>query len=182
MNENLPKKFNGRETHSVDAKGRMTMPSRFREIVLESSSGKDAPILVVVPWFGECVRVFPINRWRSWVGGVEEALVRADAFGYGEDESDLRRLLYGLAQEVAMDGFGRFVLPQHVREGAGVLAEACWLGLGDFMEIWSPERLDARLGGENARRLRALMVAISARPPAEKAAGDATRQEVNAST
>jgi len=172
------KKFTGREHHSVDAKGRSSMPSRFRELILESSSGKDAPNLVVIPWFGECVRVYPVNRWRVWIAELETVLSSVDAFGYGEDESDLRRLVYGQAQEVVMDGFGRFMLPQHAREEAGIAGECHWLGLGDFLEMWNPERLDARLLGDNAKRLRARLRELSARSSAARAPSDGLHPEV----
>ena len=152
--------FTGREHHGVDAKGRASMPARFRDVIFETATAAEASRLVIVPWFGECVRVFPVARWRAHMARLEARLIDLDSFGYGEDESDLRRLIYGLAIEVPMDGHGRFVLPQHVRDEAGIEREAFWLGLGDYLELWRPERLQDRLSGDNARRLRARLVEL----------------------
>ena len=155
--------FTGREHHTVDAKGRASMPARFRDVILETSTAAEASRLMVMPWFGECVRVYPHNRWRTRMHALEAQLSEIDSFGYGEDESDLRRLIYGMAIEIGMDGHGRFVIPQHVREEAGIDREIYWVGLGDFLELWNPERLHERLSGENARRLRARLVDLFSR-------------------
>ncbi len=153
-----PMTFTGREHHGVDAKGRASMPARFRDVIFETATAAEASRLVVVPWFGECVRVFPVAGWRARTAKLEGKLSDLDSFGYGEDESDLRRLIYGMAIEVPMDGHGRFVLPQHVRDEAAIDREIYWVGLGDFLELWNPERLHERLSGENAKRLRSRLV------------------------
>ncbi len=121
---------------------------------------------MLMPWFGECVRIYPINRWQKRLQALESQLNKIDSFGYGEDESDLRRLIYGMAIEIGMDGHGRFVIPQHVREDAGIDREIYWVGLGDFLECWNPERLQDRLSGDNARRLRARLVSLFSRDDA----------------
>ena len=161
--------FTGREHHGVDAKGRASMPARFRDVIFETATAAEASRLVIVPWFGECVRVFPVARWHAHMAKLEAKLSDLDSFGYGEDESDLRRLIYGLAIEVPMDGHGRFVLPQHVRDEAGIGREVFWLGLGEFLELWNPESLQERLSGDNARRLRQRLVEMLVGTPTEQA-------------
>lgn len=143
------------------------MPARFRDVILETSTAAEASRLMIMPWFGECVRVYPVNRWQKRLHSLEAQLTELDSFGYGEDESDLRRLIYGMASEIGMDGHGRFVFPQHVREEAGIDREMFWVGLGDFLECWNPERLHERLSGENARRLRARLVSLFGRNKAD---------------
>ena len=157
--------FTGREHHTMDAKGRASMPTRFREVINETSTASDASRLMVMPWFGERIRIYPQNRWADRMDSLEVQLLRVDSFGYGEDESDLRRLIYGMAIELSMDGHGRFVIPQHVRDEAGVEREFYWVGLGEFLEVWDPTRLHARLSGENARRLRARFATLLSRSP-----------------
>ncbi|MFT6398299.1 MAG: division/cell wall cluster transcriptional repressor MraZ [Bradymonadia bacterium] len=151
------------------------MPARFRDVIFETATAAEASRLVVVPWFGECVRVFPVAGWRARTAKLEGKLSELDSFGYGEDESDLRRLIYGMAIEVPMDGHGRFVLPQHVRDEAAIDREIYWVGLGDFLELWNPERLHERLSGENAKRLRSRLVEMLTLPKA----GAPQRQEEN---
>jgi MraZ protein len=172
--------FTGREHHTVDAKGRASMPARFREVIEGTSVASNASRLMIVPWFGECVRIYPFDRWRDRLQALEKRLAELDTFGYGEDESDMRRLIYGMAIEIGMDGHGRFVFPQHVRDEAGFDREIYWVGLGDFIEVWDPERLHERLSGENARLLRKRLTALFSRDTGSSATGDDGHRAVEA--
>lgn len=153
-------RFTGRERHTVDAKGRLTMPLRFRETILESARAKDANQLVMVPWFDECVRVFPLQSWSEHIVRMEQQLEGVDSFGYSEEESDLRRLVFGLATTVPMDGHGRFVLPADLRDLSEIERDVLWMGIGSCLELWNPHRLATQLGGERARTLRALLADV----------------------
>lgn len=133
------------------------MPLRFRETILDEVRARDANHLVMVPWFDECVRVFPIDGWNEHVVRMEEQLEGIDSFGYSEEESDLRRLVFGLATSVQMDGHGRFVLPSDLRDLAGIERDVLWMGIGSCLELWNPGRLSNQLGGDRARSLRSLL-------------------------
>ncbi len=165
-----PMHFTGREHHSVDAKGRVSMPLRFRDVIFQSATAATASQLMLVPWFGECIRIFPVSCWEARMRVLEETLTEIDSFGYGEDESDLRRLIYGMAIEAQMDGHGRIVLAQHLRDEATIARDVYWVGLGDFLELWDPARLHERLSGENARRLRARLADLRRRRSSESGA------------
>jgi len=157
--------FRGRERHTVDAKGRTSMSARFRELLHDALPAKVANHLVLVPWFGECVRVYPVGVWDRMVDAFEERLSEFDGFDAGEDESDLRRVIYGGAIDVHMDGHGRLVLPKHVREEIGIEREVYWVGAGRFLELWDPDALHARLGGDRATHLRRQLAALGRRRP-----------------
>ncbi|MFT4704854.1 MAG: MraZ protein [Bradymonadia bacterium] len=147
-------RFSGRERHTVDAKGRLSMPLRFRETVFEHAKAKDASTLVLVPWFDECIRVFPKTTWAERLNHMEAQLEHVDSFGYSEEESDLRRLIFGMATPVQMDGHGRIVLPVDLREVAQIERDLYWVGIGSCLELWNPDRLTTQLGGDRARTLR----------------------------
>ena len=82
-------RFTGRERHSVDAKGRLSMPKHFRDAIYEEAHAKTANLLVMVPWFDECVRVFPLATWSDRIAQMEQQLLGFDTLGYSHEESDL---------------------------------------------------------------------------------------------
>lgn len=149
--------FRGRERHAVDAKGRTSMPARYREVLQETYPARRAGQLVVVPWFEPCLRVFPLGLWERQQERFDRAFGESDLFGLDEGDSDFRRFVYGSAMDLQLDGNGRLLLAADLREHAGIEGEVYWVGLGPVLELWAPERLRARLGGERAERIRRQM-------------------------
>lgn len=158
---------------AVDAKGRTSMPARYRELLEETLPAKQARQLVVVPWFDGCLRVFPLQVWEDKQAAFDERLADADVFQLDEQESDLRRFLYGLAIDTQLDGQGRILLPSDLREHADLGRETYWVGVGEFLELWQPEAFNARFTREKAAALRAIM-----RRDKGQADGDASTGEV----
>lgn len=150
------------------------MPKHFRDAIYDEAHAKTANLLVMVPWFDECVRVFPLDTWAERVAQMEQQLLGFDTLGYSHEESDLRRLIFGTATTVQMDGHGRIVLPAELREGASIERDVYWVGLGSCLELWAPEKLRAQLGAERVRALRERLVEIGRRAPALPASGDGT--------
>ncbi|QJA05766.1 division/cell wall cluster transcriptional repressor MraZ [Thermosulfurimonas marina] len=127
--------FRGRFRHALDEKGRLSIPSRFREILRQRYGGA----VLVVTRHPECLVAYPWEEWRK----VEERLLRLP-----QDLPEVRlylRYFLGSAEECALDRQGRILLPAHLREAAGLNREAEILGLLDRFEIWAPERLEARM-------------------------------------
>lgn len=141
------------------------MPARFRDVLDEHLPAKVASQLVLVPWFGECVRVYPLGAWEAKVTAFEDRLGESDSFDAGDDEADLRRLLYGAAIDVQMDGHRRFVLPKYLREEIGIDREVLWVGTGPFLELWDPAALTARLSGDRAAELKRTLASLGRRRP-----------------
>ena len=150
------------------------MPKHFRDAIYEEAHAKTANLLVMVPWFDECVRVFPLATWSDRIAQMEQQLLGFDTLGYSHEESDLRRLIFGTAITVQMDGHGRIVLPADLRESASIERDVFWVGLGSCLELWAPEKLRAQLGVDRVRALRARLVAIGRRAPALPRPGDST--------
>lgn len=139
---------------SVDAKGRSSMPARFREILEETYPARRAKQLVLVPWFDGCVRVFPVAVWDEKQAEFDERFGELDVFQLDEDEADLRRFIYGLAQDVQLDAQGRVLLTSDVREHAAIDREVYWIGIGPVLELWSPEKFNERFTASRAAAFR----------------------------
>ncbi len=118
--------FTGEYRHTVDAKGRVAIPARFR-LQLEEGA-------VVVRWLGGCAAIFP----RSAFEGVASKFISQDLGN--ESATAVSRFIFSSAFEVERDGQGRMVLPGPVREWARLKTEAVFVGQWDRVEIWAPEK------------------------------------------
>ena len=91
----------------------------------------------------------------------ETRVAEAEALGQGDDESDLRRLLYGGAMDVQLDAHGRLVLPHTIRKEVGISTEVYWTTGGNYLELWNPERLHAHESVARQETLRTQFAALS---------------------
>lgn len=125
--------FRGQFVHSIDAKGRISLPSRLRDQVRES----DEKRLVITPApFDQCLHVYPLAAWEAFeermaeLPSMDPHLVR------------FRRLYVSAATECELDKANRILVPPLLREKAGLGKEALWAGVGRFIELWSKPRFD----------------------------------------
>ncbi len=121
--------LSGRHTHSVDHKGRLFIPSKFRKKVL---TGKRR-IVVVTRGFDKCLSIYALAVWREF----EKKLLtlpqskRRNRF--------IVRYFLENKEEVAVDGQGRIKVPQHLLDYADIERAVVIAGVGDRIEIWNPE-------------------------------------------
>ena len=120
--------FTGEYRHSVDEKGRIAVPSKFRA-QLEGGA-------FVSRWIDACLAIFPRGEWDGLAARVA-ALPLADA-----SSRTFQRFIFAGAFEVDLDRQGRIVLPVSLRGFAGLEAEAVIVGSRDHAEIWAPARWD----------------------------------------
>jgi MraZ protein len=118
--------FTGEYRHSVDAKGRVAIPARFR-LQLEEGA-------VVVRWLDGCAAVYPRAAFEALASKVS-VLPLAD-----EKARSVSRFLSSSAFDVERDSQGRIVLPGAIRDWAALGTEAVLVGAWDHVEIWSPDR------------------------------------------
>lgn len=121
--------FRGINNPALDAKGRMAMPARYREKLMESCAGR----LVVTVYPDGCLLVYPLHEWE----GVEEQLNALP--GMNKKARSMQRLLVGYATEVELDGQGRFLLPTMLREFASLSKKCVLIGQGKKFEIWDEQ-------------------------------------------
>ena len=121
--------FRGINNLALDAKGRMAMPSRYRERLLEGCGGR----LVVTVDRDHCLLVYPLPEWEI----IEAKLVELPSLN--KQARLLQRLLIGHATECEMDGQGRILVPTMLREFAGLTKKMVLIGQGKKFEIWDEE-------------------------------------------
>jgi MraZ protein len=141
--------FVGDHTHAVDTKNRVAIPSSFRR---SFPTGTDDRVVLLRGASG-CIEAHVRPEWRVHVTRLRNLDL------YNEQDLVLRRLWLPGANEIELDGQGRVLLPKKLTDLAGIGAEARFVGLGPFFEIWSPARFDeyvaqnARLYDELIKRL-----------------------------
>ena len=124
--------FRGINNISVDAKGRMAMPARYRERLLELCGGR----LVVTVDRDHCLLVYPLPEWEI----IEAKLNELPSLN--KQARLLQRLLIGYATELELDGQGRILLPARLRDFANLQKKAVLIGQGKKLEIWDEETWD----------------------------------------
>jgi MraZ protein len=123
--------FAGEFAHSLDEKGRLAVPAKFRGRFREGA--------VVTRWMGECLAVWPAKSWAALNADIAKR-PRTDPAA-----SRFRQFLLGSAHEGEPDTQGRLTLPQHLREYAHVKDEAVVVGISDHLEVWEPGRWRANI-------------------------------------
>lgn len=127
--------FTGEYRHSIDDKGRVAVPARFR--------GELAGIAFVSRWIDGCLAIFPKDEWNALAERVG-ALHQTDA-----SARNFARFLFSGAIEVELDRQGRAVVPAYLRQFAGLNGEAVVVGARDHLELWQPDRWAAYSAGMN---------------------------------
>jgi len=129
--------FRGQFVHSVDAKGRISLPARFRDVLL---ADKDARFVLTPALFDPCLHLYPMVAWQEFEQKVSE-LPSLDP-----NAVRFRRMYVSAAVECELDKAGRVLVPPHLRERAQLdKSEALWAGMGRILELWSRARWDAAL-------------------------------------
>ena len=139
--------FIGSATHKLDAKGRVSLPSDFRD-VLEAHGCRDRFVLVPASDGTDCHIAFTESghaRLVEHLGSGEEA------FESEEEERETRRRYIWNAKPVAVEDTGRFVLSQDLRAALGLADQVRFVGDGQTFQIWEPARFDALHGAAEGR-------------------------------
>ena len=130
--------FQGATALSLDAKGRLAVPARHRDALLDASrvgnaSGADGGTLVLTAHPHGCLLLYPLPAWEP----IRDKILQAPSFN--RDSQALKRLLVGMAREDSLDAAGRLLVAPELRDHAQ-LEKTVWLvGMGSHFEIWSDE-------------------------------------------
>lgn len=119
--------FRGEYSLSLDAKGRLAIPSRYRERLMEDCGGK---LIVTISLLERCLVVYPYPRWQR----IEDEL--KDLPALDSQAQAINHLLIGHAVDCDMDGNGRVLLSQALRKFAGLDKRIMMVGQVDKFEIW----------------------------------------------
>ena len=125
--------FTGEYRHTIDGKGRVAVPARFRAQLDDGA--------FVSRWLDNCLAIFPRAAWDDLAAKVA-ALPTGNA-----SAREFGRFLFGSAFEVELDAQGRLLLPGTLRTWSRLEGEAMVVGARDHAEIWTPARWDTYRGG-----------------------------------
>ena len=123
--------FRGRYQHTIDPKGRLSVPAKFRDAMAAYGEA-----LVVVP-NEHSLEVHPLEEWQR----MEEKLNTQSAFA--REVREISRLYISRAKDVVLDGAGRILLPPDTRKQAGLEKDVTLVGGGRRMfEVWDRQRFE----------------------------------------
>jgi MraZ protein len=131
--------FRGRHSHTIDVKGRMSIPAAYRTELQRRSD--QAPVLTADR---ECLQLYPYDDWCDY-----EAKIVAQA-QVDPNARDYVRLVISGAVEAPIDKQGRILVPGYLREHANLKKDVTVCGVGLTVEIWDTTRLQSNLNQTQA--------------------------------
>ena len=120
--------FRGVQHINMDAKGRLAIPTRQREPLLSQCNGQ---IVVTIDTQSPCLVIYPLPEWER----IEQEVQSLP--GLKPAVKRFQRLVLGYATDVELDGNGRMLLPQPLREYAQADKKLVLVGQGNKLELWS---------------------------------------------
>ncbi|MEN8200193.1 MAG: division/cell wall cluster transcriptional repressor MraZ [Thermodesulfobacteriota bacterium] len=124
----IKSRFRSKSEHSLDAKGRLNFPSRFREVLAQYGS----EALVVTSW-KKHLRAFPVSEWET----IEDKLL-----DQGKEQPGMARfirLVLSGVTECHLDKQGRILLPAVLRSETRIGKDVILTGMRDWVEIWDKD-------------------------------------------
>jgi MraZ protein len=138
--------FRGSFTLTMDDKGRLALPARYREILLSENQGH---LICTIDLHDPCLLLYPLAEWEE----IEEKLKSLSSLN--PQERRLQRLLLGNATDCDMDKNGRILVPAPLRQHAGLSKNIRLVGQLNKFEIWDEaawhDRLTADIELEQAQ-------------------------------
>lgn len=123
--------FQGASSLSLDAKGRLSVPTRHRDALMAQAAGQ----LTITRHPHGCLMVFPRPEWESFRERIAQLPMAAQGW---------KRIFMGYAMDVDMDGTGRVLVSPELREAAGLSKDAILLGMGNHLELWDKTAYEAQ--------------------------------------
>ncbi|MDR2199035.1 MAG: hypothetical protein LBR53_06235 [Deltaproteobacteria bacterium] len=134
MLQGQPIVYSGEFFHSLDEKGRIILPSGLRYNVSQSDA-PDTLYALQVPGT-PCLTLYPKEKWFE----VAEKWSDPERFASMPEFMEIRRLMFSSMEKIQIDKSGRILVPQNLRERAGLVKNLAILGAYDKMEIWDEDR------------------------------------------
>ncbi len=132
--------FQGSLPINMDAKGRMAIPSKYRDPLAAACEGR---LIVTASPYERCLMIYPEPQWQvlsKQIAGLKNSHPATRR---------LQRLVLGNATEVELDSNGRILLPQILRDYANLDKKLVFVGLSDKAELWSEEGWNAQLDAQD---------------------------------
>lgn len=123
--------FQGASSLSLDAKGRLSVPTRHRDVLSITASGQ----LTITKHPHGCLMIFARPEWEKFRERINSLPMSAQWW---------KRIFLGNAMDVEMDTTGRVLVSPELRAAAGITKEAVLLGMGGYFELWDKATYDAQ--------------------------------------
>ncbi|MGB9673296.1 MAG: division/cell wall cluster transcriptional repressor MraZ [Anaerolineales bacterium] len=125
LKDKVEQMFLGQYFHSLDNKGRITVPMKYRELIANK--------VIITKGFDPNLLVMPPEVFENLASQVNEQ-------NYADPNARLlRRFLFSNGETAEVDKAGRILIPQYLRQKANLNTDVVIVGVGDFFEIWSAE-------------------------------------------
>ena len=119
--------FRGENKVTLDAKGRLAMPTRYREGLVEDAGGR---MVITIDHVERCLLIYTLPDWED----IERKISKLPALN--PVARSLQRLMIGHATDVELDAQGRLLVPPNLREYAGLTRDVVLSGQGTRFELW----------------------------------------------
>jgi MraZ protein len=123
--------FRGVQHINMDAKGRLAVPLRQRESLLAQSQGC---VVITIDTQSRCLTLYPLPEWER----IEAEIQSLPALNPAVKR--FQRLMLGYAADIELDGSGRVLLPQSLRDYAHLEKKVVLVGQGNKLELWSEDQ------------------------------------------
>lgn len=120
--------FRGFSTVTIDSKGRLAIPSRFRERLLDMADGR---LIQTLNPLDHSLWLYPLHDWEV----IEKKL--AELSDFDKQSRRTKQMMRGYASDCQLDSQGRILVPQELRDYADLQKQAVILGQGNKFEIWN---------------------------------------------
>ena len=117
--------FLGQYEHAIDDKGRLTIPAKYRDLLFEGA--------FITVGFDNNLMVLTSSAFNTISDRVNHMSMTAP------DVRDLKRMIFGQANQAEIDKAGRMLIPSYLRDLAGLKTNLIVVGMGDYFELWSSE-------------------------------------------
>jgi transcriptional regulator MraZ len=118
--------FRGRYDHTIDAKGRTSVPARYRDVLAAAGERR----IILTSALDPCLAAYTPAEWQAFEARLQALPLFDDAV------EKLKRIYVSGAVECEIDEVGRILVPPSLREHAGLRKDVRWAGLGRHAELW----------------------------------------------
>lgn len=124
--------FKGQYEHSVDNKGRVSIPAKLRKSLNPQAQERFTILRGLEP----CLYLYPEDEWQK----VEDQLSQINSFT--KEGRTVKRNFLRFAEDLSLDNQNRIPLPSQLMDWAGIDGKAIFIGSGERIEVWSPQKLE----------------------------------------
>ena len=144
--------FRGRYEHTIDAKGRTSLPARYRDVL----AGMGERRIILTNALDKCLNAYAMPKWIEF----EEKIAKLPRFDPAVQQ--LKRIYVSGAVECEIDDSGRILIPPTLRDYAHLAKDVLWAGSGEYAELWDQKTWQKQfeIGDEERQKVAARLAEL----------------------